>query len=73
MEILYTNFPKLRDAGGFEYLKADGATKVLHTITLPTDGGFNAVNLKTLAKHSRIYLRPVQCDLDLTNMVSKLV
>ncbi|KAJ8046169.1 G2/M phase-specific E3 ubiquitin-protein ligase [Holothuria leucospilota] len=66
LDVLYQNFPKLKDGGGFEYLKAEGASKMFREIPLPPNGGFTAANLKTIAKNSRIYLRPVQRDLDMT-------
>ncbi|XP_071844842.1 uncharacterized protein [Apostichopus japonicus] len=65
MDVITRYYPKLREAGGFEYMKADGPSKRLHLIPIP-EGGFTAANLKNVAKQAKIYLRPIQCDLELT-------
>ncbi|XP_071854831.1 uncharacterized protein [Apostichopus japonicus] len=65
MDVITRYYPKLREAGGFEYMKADGPSKRLHLIPIP-EGGFTAANFKNVAKQAKIYLRPIQCDLELT-------
>lgn len=69
MDIICNYFPKLRQVDGFEYLKADGSSKQFRAIPLP-DGGFTAPNLKSAARQAKIYLRPIQCDIELSNTVS---
>lgn len=71
MDVITRYYPKLREAGGFEYMKADGPSKRLHLIPIP-EGGFTAANLKNVAKQAKIYLRPIQCDLELTTTVSNI-
>lgn len=62
---IVTMFPKLKDAGGFEYLKGCGGSKTLEPIPLPPEG-FCAAALRSTARQSRIYIRPVQNNLDMT-------
>ncbi|XP_071818399.1 uncharacterized protein [Apostichopus japonicus] len=64
MDVITRYYPELRDVSGFENMKADGLSKCLHVIPIP-GGGFTAANLKNVAKHAKIYLRPIQCDLAL--------
>ncbi|PIK43878.1 DnaJ-like protein subfamily C member 5 [Apostichopus japonicus] len=65
---LMEEFPKLKDAGGYEYLRSTAQTKLLESISLPAGGGYSAANLKFVMKQARIYLRPIQAELDLSNM-----
>ncbi|PIK43223.1 putative G2/M phase-specific E3 ubiquitin-protein ligase-like [Apostichopus japonicus] len=61
---LYESFPKLERAGGFEYLKGNGTTKCLVPIPLPRDG-YSATSLHAAAKKARVYLRPIQNNINL--------
>lgn len=68
-DYLYKQFPKLKDAGGYELLKARDATrsKSLEIIPCP-DEGYSAEYLSnsTLGIGAgMIYIRPLQKDLDL--------
>lgn len=63
-EKLLQAFPKLVDAGGFEYLKANALNKSLEQIPYPF-GGFGAQQVKSICGSARIYLRPVQQALSL--------
>ncbi|PIK43786.1 putative G2/M phase-specific E3 ubiquitin-protein ligase-like [Apostichopus japonicus] len=64
-DILLQEFPKLAEAGGFEYMKANASSKKLEPIPLPNDG-FSASELRVAAKQSRIYLRPIQHNLQIS-------
>ncbi|MEQ2258729.1 hypothetical protein XENORESO_001554 [Xenotaenia resolanae] len=64
-DCLYQNFPKLRNAGGYELLKTSGNTRnrQLSVIQCPNEG-YTVQYLKeptTMIHHSTIYIRPLQC------------
>lgn len=61
---LYESFPKLERAGGFECLTGNGTTKCLVPIPLPRDG-YSATSLHAAAKKARVYLRPIQNNINL--------
>lgn len=63
-DAIHRAYPKLQDAGGFEYLKANSLTKRLEVVPCP-DGGFGAAQLKAITKQARLYLHPVQTELSL--------
>ncbi|XP_071813005.1 uncharacterized protein [Apostichopus japonicus] len=56
--------PKLRDGGGFEYLKANAPNKVLDAIPYPARGS-GEHQMKSICGKAPIYLRPIQRDLSL--------
>lgn len=59
-------FPRLRDGGGYEFLKLDeGSRKCLNVVTPPT-GGYNPAYLKAIFLQAKIYIRPLQKNLVLT-------
>ena len=65
-EDLLETFPKLRTGGGYELLRTnDRNTRTLDVI-LPPPSGYTVAYLKSVAGQARIYIRPLQKDLDLT-------
>lgn len=66
LEIIEDHFPKLKGARGFEFLRCTVNTRDLEIIAPPTC--YNPRLLKSVAGSGRVYLRPIQCDLDLAPM-----
>ncbi|XP_033099823.1 uncharacterized protein LOC117103392 [Anneissia japonica] len=62
--IILQLFPKLVAGGGFEYLKSSNSRKRI-VIPLP-QGRYCAREIKAYNRHGRVYLRPIQKDLDLS-------
>ena len=63
-EELQYNFPKLRDSGGFELLRlSEGGGKILQSIACPKNG-YCVPYLRAVVHHAKVYLRPLQKDLD---------
>ncbi|XP_033113236.1 G2/M phase-specific E3 ubiquitin-protein ligase-like [Anneissia japonica] len=60
-QVLYTYFPKLQDAGGFELLTCIGSERKLVTIR----GKYTPQNIKDRLGQGRIYIRPIQNSLNL--------
>lgn len=63
-ETLVAEFPKLADAGGFELMRCLANTRQLEPISTTVSQQPRA--LKTIVGNGRIYIRPIQRDLDLT-------
>lgn len=66
-EKLFLTFPKLRKAGGFEMMRCCSNTRVLETIAPCT-----LQSPRTMHEHvgrSKVYIRPIQKDLDITPVV----
>ena len=64
-ELLYT-FPKLKDGGGYELLRSlEANTRVLRVIPCPP-GGYTAIFLKSVVSQAKLYIRPIQCHLNLS-------
>ena len=63
-EILFSNFPRLKDGGGFQFLKGISNTHNLEVLSMAVHTSPNL--LKQRVGNSRVYIRPVQHDLDLT-------
>ena len=61
---LLTEFPKLRKGGGFELLKCTASTRQLELIPFSISNSPSL--LKSWIGTARIYLRPIQLNLDLT-------
>ena len=58
-------FPKLKEAGGFEFLRSSmRSSKILDVIPLPPSG-YSVTYLKSIAGQAKIYLRPIQENLSL--------
>lgn len=63
---LLSNFPRLRDAGGFELMRtSEGGGKRLEVIAVP-DSGYDVPFLKAVVHHAKIYIRPLQNNLSLS-------
>ena len=61
---LFKEYPKLVDCGGFELLRAsDIGGKELIPIEMPHDG-YSVEYLQAVVKSAKIYIRPLQRDLD---------
>lgn len=71
-EQLFNEYPKLKEAGGFQYLRTPGQQKEFHVIPLPPGGGYSVANLKAIVKQAKLYLRPIQSELDLSGEVSNV-
>lgn len=54
-------FPQLRDAGGYEILRANQC-RSLEVVPAPADG-YTTAYLKDIFGQAKIYLRPIQRDL----------
>ena len=65
-ETLLQAFPKLKYGGGFEMLKCTSSTRKLEVI--PFTISSSARLLKAYMGTARIYIRPIQVNLDLTPM-----
>ncbi|KAJ8050646.1 hypothetical protein HOLleu_03930 [Holothuria leucospilota] len=65
-EQLFNEFPKLAQAGGFEYLRTTGHSKELEVISLPPGGRYSTANMKAIVPQAKIYLRLIQCELYIT-------
>ena len=63
-EALLTKFPKLRQGGGFELLKCAASTRQLELIPFKISNSPRL--LKSWIGTARIYIRPIQLNLDLT-------
>ena len=63
-ETLLTVFPKLRKGGGFELLKCSASTRQLEVIPFSISNSPSL--LRSWIGTARIYLRPIQLNLDLT-------
>ncbi|XP_035987207.1 uncharacterized protein LOC110366477 isoform X4 [Fundulus heteroclitus] len=65
-EFVYINYPKLRDAGGFEFMRICGNTRSRQLSLLPCpDQGYTAQYLKDpvlLIHQTTLYIRPLQCN-----------
>ena len=63
-ELLF-GFPKLQKGGGYELLRiVDSATKELDIITAPA-GGYSVEYLKAVTGSAKIFVRPLQTELDM--------
>lgn len=63
-KIIFT-FPKLNDAGGYEFLRCLPNSRSLVQLAVPT-GGHTPETLKRDVGQARLYVRPLQKDLDVT-------
>ena len=61
-EVIIENFPKLKDSGGFELLRCRPNSRQLEPISFTVASSPKL--LKTIIGNSRIYIRPIQCNLD---------
>ena len=69
-EELMQQYPKLSSGGGYELLRASGNRK-LEIIPVPQEGC--SVNfLRSVVHNAKVYVRPIQRDLDMTPSPSNL-
>lgn len=62
-ELLF-QFPKLKQAGGFELLRVpEGGGKLLQVIASP-ESGYTVSYLRAIVHHAKIFIRPMQNNLD---------
>lgn len=62
-ELLF-QFPKLKQGGGFELLRVpEGGGKLLQVIASP-ESGYTVSYLRAVVHHAKIYIRPIQNNLD---------
>lgn len=61
-EEFLVHFPKLAEEGGYELLRM-GDARNLEVIAEPTDG-YSVEYLKSVVSSAKIYVRPLQRDLD---------
>ena len=57
------NFPQLKEAGGYELLRVGTRSRNLELIPIPP-GGYTAQYLKEVVQQAKVYIRPIQADLD---------
>ena len=62
-EILYSEYPKLRDGGGFELCRCLPNSRNLEALTSVALS--SPAMLKERVGNARTYIRPLQCDLDM--------
>lgn len=60
---LNEKFPRLKDGGGFEVLRAVGGSRALHIIP-PGKDGYLLPYIKERFSQAAVYMRPLQSDLD---------
>ena len=66
-DLLYSleaQFPRLIEGGGMELLRAEGGCRDLQPIDMPA-GGYTCDYLKAVVHSAKIYIRPLQDDLNL--------
>ena len=70
---LLSTFPPLRGGGGYEFLKLDEASRRHLSVVPPPTGGYSPVYLKAVFLQAKIFIRPLQKNLDLTPTADKEV
>ena len=63
---LLSAFPPLRGGGGYEFLRLDEASRRQLSVVPPPPGGYNQPYLKAVFLQAKIFIRPLQKNLDLT-------
>ena len=69
-DTILDQFPKLRNTGGYELLR-QGNNKSLELIIPPKDG-YSVDYLKSIVTRAKLYIRPIQTNLDLSTEVKYL-
>ena len=64
-------FPKLKDTGGYELLRASNG-RVLEVVPVPPEG-YSAAYLKDVMQQAKIYIRPIQKSLSIDVNTSEMV
>ena len=62
-------FPKLKDAGGYELLRVGGRSRLLEVIPIPP-GGYTIDYLKDVVQQAKVYIRPIQANLEVETELS---
>ncbi|CAB3995037.1 G2 M phase-specific E3 ubiquitin- ligase-like, partial [Paramuricea clavata] len=65
---LKETYPKLTDGGGYEFMYAKASSRQLSVID-EGENGYTIEFLKQFVGQGRVYIRPIQCDLDLKALV----
>ena len=69
---LIREYPKLGGAGGYELLRAsENGSRELVLIEMPHDG-YSVEYLQAIVKSAKIYIRPLQRDLDTSPIVKEV-
>ena len=69
---LVREYPKLANGGGYELLRApESGSRELVVIEMPHDG-YSVEYLQAVVKAAKIYIRPLQRDLDVTPIVKEV-
>lgn len=69
---LLATFPKLQDRGGYELLRTQyRSTTKLEILSPRAAAGYNVFDLKEAVASAKIYVRPLQKDLDLKSLKVK--
>lgn len=63
-EVLFSEFPRLRQGGGVEFLKSTQSTRKLESIPFTISSSPRL--LRSYIGAARVYIRPIQMSLDLT-------
>ena len=59
-------YPRLNDGGGYEFLRTDEKNRKYLTCIPPPSGGYTTTYLKSVVHQAKLYIRPLQQNLDLT-------
>lgn len=62
--LLLTSYPQLSSSGGYSFLRCMGKTKNLKVLE-PPPGGHTPLSLSAMVGQSKVYVRPLQCDIPL--------
>ena len=65
-EALLSTFPRLKMGGGYECMKIDESSWKSLTVVLPPTGVYTPFYLKNIFHQAKIFVRPLQVNLDLT-------
>lgn len=69
---LFREFPKLSSGGGYEFLRApETGSRELVVIEMPHDG-YSVEYLQAVVKSAKIYIRPLQRDLDMRPLTKEV-
>ena len=57
------SFPKLKNVGGYELLRMGARNRFLEVIPIPP-GGYTVGYLKDVVQQAKVYIRPIQTDIE---------
>ena len=72
-ETLMCTFPRLRSGGGYEFLKLEEASRRQLAVVPPPPGGYIPLYVKAIFLQAKVFIRPLQNDLDLTPLTVERV